>query len=63
LAAGPTGALGAAKRLLRGSLAHDLESQMALEAEALAAAARSADGQEGIAAFLEKRLPRFGGRG
>ncbi len=62
LAAGPTGALGAAKRLLRGSLAHDLEAQMALEAAALAAAAASPDGQEGIAAFLEKRAPRFGGR-
>ena len=60
LAAGPTGALGAAKRLLRGSLAHDLEEQMALEAEALAAAAASADGREGIAAFLDKRPPRFG---
>ena len=31
LAAGPTGALGAAKRLLRESLRHDLETQMALE--------------------------------
>lgn len=60
LAAGPTSALGAAKRLLRGALAHDLEAQMALETEALAAAAASADGQEGIAAFLEKRAPRFG---
>ena len=36
LAAGPTGALGAAKRLLRGSLGNDLEAQMALEAELLA---------------------------
>jgi len=62
LAAGPTGALGAAKRLLRGSLAHDLETQMTLEAEALATAAASADGREGIAAFLEKRAPRFGDR-
>lgn len=60
LAAGPTQALGAAKRLLRGSLGHDLEAQMALEADALAAAAGSADGKEGIAAFLEKRAPHFG---
>jgi 2-(1,2-epoxy-1,2-dihydrophenyl)acetyl-CoA isomerase len=62
LAAGPTAALGAAKRLLRGSLANDLETQMTLEAEALALAAGSADGREGIAAFLEKRTPRFGDR-
>jgi 2-(1,2-epoxy-1,2-dihydrophenyl)acetyl-CoA isomerase len=61
LADGPTGALAAAKRLLRTSLAHDLEAQMALESSSLAAAAASADGREGIAAFLEKRRPAFGG--
>jgi 2-(1,2-epoxy-1,2-dihydrophenyl)acetyl-CoA isomerase len=62
LAAGPTGALGAAKRLLRGSLAHDLETQMALETEAIASAAASADAKEGIAAFLAKRPPDFKGQ-
>jgi 2-(1,2-epoxy-1,2-dihydrophenyl)acetyl-CoA isomerase len=61
LAAGPTGALGAAKRLLRESLDRDLEAQLALETGSLAAAAGSADAREGIAAFLEKRSPTFRG--
>jgi 2-(1,2-epoxy-1,2-dihydrophenyl)acetyl-CoA isomerase len=61
LAAGPTGALGAAKRLLRGSLGHDLEAQLALETRSLAAAAGSADSREGIDAFLAKRAPHFRG--
>jgi 2-(1,2-epoxy-1,2-dihydrophenyl)acetyl-CoA isomerase len=61
LAAGPTGAFGAAKRLLWESVGHDLEAQLALETQSLAAAAGSADGREGIAAFLEKRPAQFRG--
>jgi 2-(1,2-epoxy-1,2-dihydrophenyl)acetyl-CoA isomerase len=61
LAAGPTGALGAAKRLLRESLGHDLEAQLMLETQSLAAAAGSADSREGIEAFLAKRPARFRG--
>lgn len=61
LAAGPTGALGAAKRLLRESVGRDLEAQLAVETESLAAAAGSADSREGIAAFLAKRPPEFRG--
>lgn len=61
LAAGPTGALGAAKRLLRESLGRDLEAQLVLETESLAVAAGTADGREGIAAFLGKRAPEFRG--
>jgi 2-(1,2-epoxy-1,2-dihydrophenyl)acetyl-CoA isomerase len=62
LAAAPTGALGATKRLLRQSLGRDLEAQLADETASLARAAGSADGREGIAAFLAKRPPTFDGR-
>lgn len=60
LAAGATGALGAAKRLLRESLSASLDEQLDRESVAMVAAGRSADGQEGVAAFVEKRRPRFG---
>jgi 2-(1,2-epoxy-1,2-dihydrophenyl)acetyl-CoA isomerase len=62
VAAGPTGAFAAVKRLLLLSSGDRLESQMEVEAREIADAARRADGHEGIAAFLEKRPPRFGGR-
>ena len=38
-----------------------LEAQMELEARGIADAAGSADGREGIAAFLAKRRPDFKG--
>ena len=62
LAAGPTTALGLTKRLLRGSFDHDLEAQLALERELQRQAGRTTDFREGVAAFLEKRPPRFTGR-
>src|SRR5438874_9700019 len=61
LAAGATRALGAARRLLHHSFAESLETQMELEAQAIAAQARGADAREGIAAFIAKRSPKFGG--
>jgi 2-(1,2-epoxy-1,2-dihydrophenyl)acetyl-CoA isomerase len=61
LACGPTGALGAAKRLLRLSLTRDLETQLAHEAEHMVLAGDSDDGREGVAAFTEKRPPTFQG--
>jgi 2-(1,2-epoxy-1,2-dihydrophenyl)acetyl-CoA isomerase len=61
LAQGPTGAFGAAKRLLHGGWNQSLETQMELESRAIAEAGGTADGQEGIRAFVEKRKARFNG--
>jgi 2-(1,2-epoxy-1,2-dihydrophenyl)acetyl-CoA isomerase len=62
LAAGATKALGAAKRLLHIGWTETLETQMEHETRAIADAARSTDGREGIAAFVEKREVFFEGR-
>lgn len=62
LAAGATCAFGATKRLVAASLGA-FESQMILESETIAAHAVSAEGTEGIKAFLEKRRPQFPGKG
>jgi 2-(1,2-epoxy-1,2-dihydrophenyl)acetyl-CoA isomerase len=62
LAKGPTRALGLAKRLILSGATESLESQMAKESRGIAAMVASADGQEGIAAFLGKRLPEFSGK-
>ena len=62
LASGPTESYGLVKRLLLNSAYDSLESQMEHEARGIAGSSRTADGKEGIAAFLEKRRPQFGGR-
>jgi 2-(1,2-epoxy-1,2-dihydrophenyl)acetyl-CoA isomerase len=61
LAAGPTKAFGGAKRLLAEGLDATLETQMEMEARSIADMARSADGREGIAAFVAKRPPSYRG--
>ncbi len=61
LAAGPTRAFGAAKRLVALSPDSSLETQMEHERRAIAACAGTADFREGVAAFVEKRPPKFGG--
>ena len=50
------------KRMLRNAAALDFDRFRATEAAAQAECADSADFREGVAAFLQKRAPRFGGR-
>jgi 2-(1,2-epoxy-1,2-dihydrophenyl)acetyl-CoA isomerase len=62
LASGPTIALGLTKWLLNAGAAADLDAQLANEAFALELSSRTDDFREGMAAFREKRPPRFEGR-
>jgi 2-(1,2-epoxy-1,2-dihydrophenyl)acetyl-CoA isomerase len=62
LAALPTRAIGMTKRLIEHALDATLERQLEREAELQAAATQTEDFEEGVAAFLEKRPPEFGGR-
>lgn len=59
LAAGATGALGACRRLIHDGATTDFAAQLDAEALSIAAAAGSAEGREGIAAFIERRRPQF----
>ena len=61
LAAGPTVALGLGKRLVNRSLDGDRSASLAEEAMAAEINMTSADGQEGIRAFTERRKPVFRG--
>lgn len=60
LARGATGAYGVTRRLVAGAMSTGLHEQLDAEARRLAAAAASAEGREGVAAFLAKRRPDFG---
>jgi 2-(1,2-epoxy-1,2-dihydrophenyl)acetyl-CoA isomerase len=61
LAAAPTRAIALTKRLYDSAATSPLEEQLELEAEAQAEAAGTTDFREGVAAFGEKREPRFSG--
>jgi 2-(1,2-epoxy-1,2-dihydrophenyl)acetyl-CoA isomerase len=62
LAQGPTRAFGAAKRLLHQSTWESLETQMELEAQAIAASGHTRDFGVGVTAFANKQTPTFEGR-
>ena len=62
LAAAPTRGLASTKALIRGSWQYSLTEQLHIERDAQRELGRSADYAEGVAAFGEKRTPRFTGR-
>lgn len=62
LARGPTRAHGGVKKLLLMALNDSLESQMERETRSIIEMSQSADGLEGVRAFVEKRKPNFTGQ-
>jgi 2-(1,2-epoxy-1,2-dihydrophenyl)acetyl-CoA isomerase len=59
LAAGPVGAYGLTKRAFNHAVLPNLEDVLDYEAYLQDIAARGNEHQEGVAAFLEKRQPKF----
>ena len=61
-ASGPTATYRLIKEAVRASLTNDLAAQLAFERDAQRKAGASHDFHEGVAAFKEKRAPKFEGR-
>ena len=62
LAKMPTIAFTLTKQALNASMGHNLEQQLQLEDQLQWQAAHTEDYQEGVSAFLEKRIPTFNGK-
>jgi 2-(1,2-epoxy-1,2-dihydrophenyl)acetyl-CoA isomerase len=61
LAAGPTKGFAAIKQAIRAAWSNDLDPHLDLERDMQRALGRSSDYREGVAAFAEKRPPKFTG--
>ncbi|MGB3707388.1 enoyl-CoA hydratase/isomerase family protein [Gordonia sp. (in: high G+C Gram-positive bacteria)] len=61
LAAGPRGSYSAIRKLLQASATNSLTDHLAAEAASISALGNTAEGIEGVNAFLEKRRPDYPG--
>jgi 2-(1,2-epoxy-1,2-dihydrophenyl)acetyl-CoA isomerase len=61
-ASAPTRGLAAIKKMIRQSWGHSLDEELDLQRDAMRELGGSNDYREGVAAFMEKRTPKFSGK-